>query len=103
MDERFDALGQAIVRAMVLIGNECGERIAEILKKKHPDATVYPLYRSAVAIEYDERERKLIFYLAGDPHAWGNDITEETVDEITTVQVLIGDRYGPEILTRAEV
>jgi len=93
MDKQLDEL----VQAMVSMGNECGERIAEILKKQHPNATVYPLYRSAVAIEYDEQERELIFYLAGDPHAWGNDITEETVKKITTVRVMVGDRFGPEL------
>ncbi len=73
-------------------GLECGHEISELLKKKHEDCLIVPLYRSALAISINEDESVSIF-AAGDPHAWGMDINDENLHE--TEYVISGDRFGP--------
>ena len=72
-------------------GLECGEIIEEILKKRHPKATVYPLYRTAIAIEREGEQVHL--YTAGDPHVWGLEITDKNLRE--DHYLITGDRFGP--------
>jgi len=74
-------------------GMGCGEQIAKFLQKKHPNAVVYPLYRSAVAIEYDEKERSVKFFTAGDPHVFGKDLIEKNIHE--TEYLITGNRFTP--------
>ena len=79
-------------------GLNCGKQIAEILKKKFPEATVYALYRSAVAILYDQEEAEVRLIMAGDPHVMGRDISEKSVEEIIEEYRIVGNRYCPEIV-----
>jgi len=74
-------------------GMGCGEQIGNILQKDYPKALVLPLYRSAVAIEYDEEERVIRLHCAGDPHVWGKDLIKDNIEEDT--YVISGNRFGP--------
>ena len=74
-------------------GMGCGDKIGEVLQKRHPKAKVFSLYRSAVAIEYDEEERIIRLFTAGDPHVWGEDLIDKNVDE--TEYIITGNRFGP--------
>ena len=93
-DEKLEKL----VSAMWALGLDCGSQIAQILKEKYPKAAVFVLYRSAIAIEYDEEKRQLQLHMSGDPHAWGKDITPENVEEMTETYTITGDRFGPRFL-----
>ena len=46
-----------VTRRFLARGFVCGRKIADILRERHPKAQVYPLYRSAVAIEYDSENK----------------------------------------------
>jgi len=71
------------------------EEIAAILKKRHPDAHVYPLYGSAVAVSYDMEKRVVRLFFAGDPAAWGKPFSEENL-EIVEFEV-VGSWFAPEL------
>jgi len=85
-----------VTRRFLARGFVCGRKIADILRERHPKAQVYPLYRSAVAIEYDSENKTVKIYAAGDPHAWGGDITPENVTE--EVYLIVGNRFGPKVM-----
>jgi len=82
------------MKTFVEHGMGCGDKISAILQKRHPNAKVYPLYRSAVAIEYDEKERKIYLFTSDDPHAMGQELTDKTVTEVTFL--ISGNRFGPD-------
>ena len=74
-------------------GLDCGNEIAQLLKSKHEDCLIVPLYRSALAIRINEDETMSIFAV-GDPHCWGRDINDKNLEE--TEYVISGNRFGPE-------
>jgi hypothetical protein len=76
-------------------GLECGSELCTILKKQHPKAQVFKLYRSAVAVEYDEENHGLTIFAVGDPHCMGEEINEKTVSSWTQTYRIWGDRFGP--------
>lgn len=80
------------IKAIGITGN-CGEKIAEILRKRYPKAIVYPLRRSAIAIQYLPDKKHVKIITSGDPHVWGQDITEENVTEERFR--ITGDRFFP--------
>jgi hypothetical protein len=81
------------MKEFIAFGMGCGERIAAILKKRHPKATVFPLYRSAIAIEYDPQEKVLKIFAAGDPHVLGKELVDENLTE--EEYVITGNRFSP--------
>jgi len=74
-------------------GNQCGNEIAEVMKKKHPDMQIYSLYRSAVGIKYDEKTRCIRLILAGDPHVHGHNEIKPNYRE--SEFFIIGNRFSP--------
>ena len=74
-------------------GMGCGDKIGDILQKRHPKAQVFPLYRSAVAIEFDKEERIIRLFTTGDPHVWGQDIIDKNIHEMD--YIITGNRFGP--------
>lgn len=84
---------EEFTKKFVAHGLSCGEQIGAILKKRHPKAQIFSLYRSAIAIEFDEQERIIKIFGAGDPHAWGKDLITKNIDEEEFF--IIGNRFGP--------
>jgi len=83
-----------VLENLRIAGVKCGEEIAVLLKKRHPDAHVYPLYRSAVAFSYDREKRVVRIFFAGDPTAWGKPFNEENLEEVEFK--VAGGRFAPE-------
>jgi len=82
-----------VLEKLRMAGVRCGEEIAAILKKRHPDAHVYPLYRSAVAVSYDVEKRVVRIFFAGDPTVWGKPFNEENLEEVEFE--VAGGRFAP--------
>ena len=82
-------------------GLGCGNEIANIVREVHPNAlTVVPLYRSCIAIEQTEEQKKegvATIHAYGDPHWMGSDITLEALKSGDFYKKLLvsGDRQGP--------
>ena len=86
-----------ILKEMEKLGFECGEKITEIARKLHPDAlAVVKGYRSALVILPPETDCVTVL-MYGDPHAWGKEITEETVKDMVCKVEIRGDRMVPNI------
>ena len=81
-----------VLDEMTTRGDECGVKIGEILKELHPEATIFTLYRSAVAIQ--KKDSLVMIYSSGDPHAMGEQIDLETIKKWEKVYAINGDRWG---------
>jgi hypothetical protein len=89
---------QEITKTMTEHGLSCGEEIARYLRKWHPKAQVYALYRSAIAMELDEPNGAVLLYACGDPHCMGEDLTEKNLHTWEREWVIQGQRFGPELM-----
>jgi len=86
-----------IFKEMERRGLKCGMRVAEIVRKFHPDAlAVVEGYRSALVILPPETNCVTVL-MYGDPHALGKEITEETVKDMVCKIEIRGDRMVPNI------
>ncbi|MHC1600274.1 MAG: hypothetical protein ACXQS5_05595 [Candidatus Methanospirareceae archaeon] len=90
---------QEIFTKMDLHGRECGEKIAQIARKLHPDAlAIFPSYRSAFVIPPQGRGGRIVIFMYGDPHANGAvELTEENVRRMKVTIELSGGRYIPNV------
>ena len=86
------------MKMFVSHGMGCGEEIAHLLQERHPNALVFPLYRSAVAL--DKHEKGLVIYCCGDPHCMGGEIDAKTVGEWEREYYLSGQRFGVEFFEK---
>jgi hypothetical protein len=88
-------------------GLGCGSKIADIAKEIHPNALVIvPLYRSCIAIEQSEDEKKegvCTLHSYADPHWLGGEIDAETLisDDFHFEFCIRGDRQGPAIVDKS--
>lgn len=83
-----------ILEKMKAHGDECGVDIASYLSKFHPNAQVYSLYRSAIALI--KEEDNLWMYCCGDPHCMGEEINEKTIKAWEVKYLVSGQRFGVE-------
>lgn len=87
-------------------GLGCGDEIADVAKKIHPNALVIvPLYRSCIVIEQSEEEKKegaCTLHSYADPHWLGRDIDVDALksDDFHSEFLVQGDRQGPVILNK---
>lgn len=87
-------------------GLGCGDEIANIAKKLHPDALiVIPLYRSCIVIEQSEKEKKegaCTLHSYADPHWMGGEIDVENLksEQFHREFCIQGDRQGPIIVNK---
>jgi len=95
---------QEIFTKMDMHGRECGEKIAQIARKLHPDAiAVFPSYRSAFVIPPQGRGGRIVIFMYGDPHANGAvELSEENVRRMKVTIELGGGRYFPNVYIEGE-
>ena len=85
-----------IIKFMEDEGKHCGEIAGEFLQRVHPKATVFSMYRSAIAFEKDDKDYNIIhIYAVGDPHSMGKELNASTLKEWTNHMTIEGDRFSP--------
>ncbi len=84
-------------------GIGCGLEISKLAREMHPNAiAIVPLYRSCVAIEQSDEEKKegvATMHAYADPHWMGGDITIEALqsEDFHAKFSIQGQRQGPEV------
>lgn len=105
-DEKANERVYEFVKEVRDRGLGCGDKIADIAKKIHPDALVIvPLYRSCIVIEQSDEEKKdgvCTLHSYADPHWLGGDIDVENLksERFHYEFCVQGDRQGPVILKK---
>lgn len=93
----YEEILEEVKDILVPKGIECGQKIAEILRKRGHDMVI-PLYRSAAVIEIEKSKDKVPYISIrsyGDPHFSGaEEIKESNVTEDPYEYLITGGRIG---------